>query len=111
MTSPINNKLNGVFIPVSDIEKARDWYCELLNHPNDGELFFGHIYVLPMQGSVNIILDSKIYDPDHVFKIPAIQLSTDNIEESYAYIKSMNVSLLQKLRTAIGLILRIRMGM
>lgn len=74
MTSPIKNKLNGVFIPVSNIEKARDWYCKLFDLPNDGELFFGHIYVLPMLGAVDIILDSKIYNPDHVFKIPVVQL-------------------------------------
>lgn len=94
MTSPIKNQLNGVFVPVSNIENARDWYCKLLNLPNDGEIFFGHIYVVPMQDTIDIILDSKIYSPDHVFKIPVLQLATDHIEESYAYMKAMNIEMI-----------------
>lgn len=96
MASPIKNKVNGVFIPVSNIENARDWYCKLLDLPTDGELFFEHIYVLPMQG-IDLILDSKIYAAENVFKIPAIQLSTDNIEESYEYMKSLNVELITEI--------------
>ena len=93
MTNPIKNQIKGVFIPVSNIEISRDWYCKLLGLPPDGEIFFGHIYVLSMQGDTNIILDSKIFSPDNVFKIPVAQLSTDNIEESFEYIKSMNIEL------------------
>ncbi|AOZ91006.1 VOC family protein [Paenibacillus crassostreae] len=97
MTSPIKNLINGVFIPVSNIESARDWYCNLLNLPNDGEIFFGHIYVLSMQGKTNIVLDSQIYSPDNVFKIPSVQLATDDIEKSYEYIKSMNIELITEI--------------
>lgn len=43
MMNPIKNLIRGVFIPVSNIEQARDWYCELLNLPADGEIHFGHI--------------------------------------------------------------------
>jgi len=28
--NPILNQIGTVFIPVSNIEKARDWYCSLL---------------------------------------------------------------------------------
>lgn len=37
--NPISNKINGVFIPVSHIENARDWYSDILGLPADGELF------------------------------------------------------------------------
>ena len=97
MKSPIKNLINGVFIPVRNIESARDWYCNLLNLPNDGEIFFGHIYVLPMQGKTNIVLDSKIYSPDNVFKVPGVQLATDDIEKSYEYIKTMNIELVTEI--------------
>ena len=93
MTSPIKNHVRGIFIPVSNIDNARDWYCKLLGLPTDGEILFGHIYVLPMQGETNIVLDSKIYSPEHVFNIPVVQLATDDIDKSYEYMKSINVEL------------------
>lgn len=93
MTNPIQNQIRGVFIPVSNIENARDWYCNLLQLPTDGEIFFGHIYVLPMQGGTNIVLDSKIFSRDNVYNIPVLQLATDHIEKSYEYIKSLNIEI------------------
>lgn len=93
MKNPIQNLIKGVFIPVSNIENARDWYCELLDLPTDGEIYFGHIYVLPMQGESNIVLDSRIYSPDNVFKVPVLQLATSNIEKAYEFVKSRNVEL------------------
>lgn len=50
MNSPIQNKILTVFIPVSDIEQAASWYCKILGLPADGEVLFGHLYILPMQG-------------------------------------------------------------
>lgn len=94
MENPIQNKIRGVFIPVSNIEKARDWYCNLLDLSTDGEIYFGHIYVLPMQGGINIVLDSKIYSPDHVYKTPVLQLATDNIDKSFEYLKSLNTEII-----------------
>lgn len=94
MTNPIQNLIRGVFIPVSNIENARDWYCGLLDLPTDGEIFFGHIYVLYMKGQTNIVLDSKIYSPENVFKVPVLQIATDNIEESYEYMRSKNVEII-----------------
>lgn len=33
MANPIENKIGAVFISVSNIEQARDWYCDLLGLP------------------------------------------------------------------------------
>ena len=46
--SPIKNQVGGVFIPVRDIEKARDWYCKILGVSSDGDILFGHLYLLPI---------------------------------------------------------------
>lgn len=91
--NPVKNRIGGVFIPVSDIEAARDWYCDLLGLPNSGELFFGHIYVIPMEGP-DIVLDSKIYAPDRTFQVPVLQFRTDSIEEAYAFMKQKNIELI-----------------
>jgi catechol 2,3-dioxygenase-like lactoylglutathione lyase family enzyme len=89
---PILNQIGTVFIPVSDIEKARDWYCDILGLPVDREILFGHLYVLPMQGT-GVVLDSKIYAKENVFKTPAFHFNTSNIEEAYVFLRSKNVEL------------------
>ncbi|MDU0200637.1 VOC family protein [Paenibacillus sp. PFR10] len=96
--NPIQNKIGGVFIPVSNIEQARDWYCDILGLPTDGEVLFGHIYVLPMEGP-SLVLDSKIYAPDHVYKVPAFQFRTDDIVQAFEFMKAKNVQLLTEIES------------
>ncbi len=38
--NPFLNQIGTVFIPVRDIEKAREWYCDILGLPADGEILF-----------------------------------------------------------------------
>ncbi|TKH41392.1 glyoxalase [Paenibacillus terrae] len=90
--NPILNQIGTVFIPVNDIEKARDWYCEILGLPADGEILFGHLYIVPMNGT-RIVLDSKIYAKNHTFKTPAFHFDTHNIEEAYAFMQSKHVNI------------------
>ena len=96
MKSPILNQIGTVFIPVSEIDKARDWYCDLLGIPANGDIQFGHIYVIPMNGT-GIVLDSKIYSPDKVIKTPLFHFNTENIEEAYQYMKEKDIKLLTEI--------------
>ncbi|WP_394189244.1 VOC family protein [Paenisporosarcina quisquiliarum] len=96
MKSPILNQIGTVFIPVSEIEKARDWYCDLLGLPANGDIQFGHIYVIPMNGT-GIVLDSKIYSTDKVIKTPLFHFNTENIEEAYKYMKEKDINLLTEI--------------
>ncbi|MTH55051.1 VOC family protein [Bacillus mangrovi] len=88
----ISNQIGTVFIPVQNIEKARDWYCRLLNVKADGEIQFGHLYILPMKGP-GIVLDSKIYSPEHTFKTPAFHFNTDDVEAAFFYVKNLEIEL------------------
>lgn len=90
--NPILNQAGTIFISVSNIERARDWYCDVLGLPNDGEILFEHLYILPMEGT-GIVLDSKIYSEDSIFKVPAFHFNTNDIQEAYEYIKSKNIDL------------------
>src|SRR5690625_3857666 len=96
MKSPILNELGTVFIPVSDIEKARDWYCDILGLNPDGEIQFGHLYVIPMNGT-GIVLDSKIYAEDRVFKAPAFHFNTKDIEGAFQFMTKKGVNLLTEI--------------
>ncbi|MGR3764171.1 VOC family protein [Rossellomorea sp. NS-SX7] len=92
MSKPIVNQIGAAFIPVSDVERARDWYCDILGLPADGEILFGHLYILPMNGT-DIVLDSKIYSKETIYKAPPFHLNTHDIEEAYEYMKSKRVEI------------------
>ena len=86
MMNPILNQIGTVFIPVRNIEVARDWYSDLLGIPVTGDILFGHLYVLPMVGT-RIVLDSKIFSEDRIFRVPPFHFNTTNIIEAYEYMK------------------------
>ena len=75
-----------VFVPVKDLHQARDWYCEVLGVPADGEMVHNHLYFLPMEGT-GLVLDSSIYSPDAVFRIPAVVLNTADIQAAHKYMQ------------------------
>ncbi|ASK61465.1 glyoxalase [Virgibacillus phasianinus] len=90
--NPIINQIGTVFIPVHNIAKARDWYCAILGVPVTDEILFGHLYVLPMQGT-GIVLDSKIYQEDRVFKMAPFHLNTTDIKKAYAFMHDKGVEM------------------
>ncbi|HSN66095.1 MAG TPA: VOC family protein [Fusibacter sp.] len=90
--NPILNQVGTIFIPVSNVEKSRDWYCDLLGLPSDGEILFGHLYVIPMNG-VDIVLDSKNFSTDNILNTPLFHFNTNNIEQSYTYMKNKGIEL------------------
>ncbi|MEK3917575.1 VOC family protein [Paenibacillus sp. FSL H7-0331] len=95
--NPILNEIGTVFIPVSSIQNARDWYCDILGLPADGEILFGHLYVLPMKGA-GLVLDSKIYSENNKLNFPAFHFNTNHIQEAYQFMKSKNVELVTEIQ-------------
>ena len=76
--SAIEREIGGVFVPVSDIERARDWYRSLLGLQPGGEIVFGHIHVLPMTEGSGLVLDSKGFAGPHDKK-PAFHFNTSDV--------------------------------
>ncbi|MGN7479494.1 VOC family protein [Solibacillus silvestris] len=96
MANPILNQIGTVFIPVSNIEDSRDWYCDILGVKNEEEIMFGHLYVIPMEGT-GIVLDSKIYSEEKIFKTPAFHLNTKNIKEAFQFMSNKGVNLITEI--------------
>ena len=90
--NPILNQVGAIFIPVSNIENARDWYCDMLGIPKDGQILFGHLYILPMEGT-GIVLDSRIYSKENILKVPAFHFNTNDIHAAFEYMKTKNIEL------------------
>jgi catechol 2,3-dioxygenase-like lactoylglutathione lyase family enzyme len=92
--SPILNEVGTVFIPVSSIDAAKEWYCELLGLPTDIEILFGHLFIIPMKGSTGLVLDSKIYSEHAVLHEPAFHFNAENVYEAYSFLESKGVELI-----------------
>jgi catechol 2,3-dioxygenase-like lactoylglutathione lyase family enzyme len=100
--SPLKNQIGGVFIPVKDIEKAREWYCNILGLPADCPIHNGHLCPLPMQGS-GIILDTmptwggKEPGGAQAYQTPAFMFLTDDIQASYQFMQEHGVELVTEI--------------
>lgn len=96
-STPIANRVSGVFVPVRDIEKARKWYNRILGLEG-GEILFGHLYCPPMQGS-DLVLDAKAsqsfssVDGFPAYRVPAFMFATDDIQAAYRFIQENGVEL------------------
>jgi predicted enzyme related to lactoylglutathione lyase len=93
--SIIQNKIGAIFIPVSDIMAAREWYCSILELTSENyEILHGHICCIPMENNgLNVVLDSKIYSEDAFFRTPVFHFNTDDIHKSYSFMKERGVEL------------------
>ncbi|MGG1685477.1 VOC family protein [Pseudalkalibacillus sp. NRS-1564] len=91
--NPILNEIGAVFIPVKNIENARNWYCDLLGIPAHGDIVAGHLYVVPMKGN-RLVLDSKIYSEHNLYKTPPLHFNTKDIEVAFSFMKEKRIELI-----------------
>jgi predicted enzyme related to lactoylglutathione lyase len=96
MSSPILNKIGAAFIPVRDLEKARDWYSNILGLPIKIENLIDHLYIVPMEGTGGV-LDSKIFTEDKIFKVAAFHFNTNDIQASYQFMKDQGVEIITQI--------------
>jgi predicted enzyme related to lactoylglutathione lyase len=96
LKSPIKNKVNLVFIPVSDLEASKEWYSQMLGIES-GDVLFEHLFVADMEGA-GMVLDTMPMWCDENgtlprLNFPAIQFGTDDIHQSYEFMKENGVEL------------------
>jgi predicted enzyme related to lactoylglutathione lyase len=84
MTSPIKNRVGCIFIPVSDMSRAIDWYSRLLGLPVEKTTHGGLIYDVPMSGDVGLILDG--HKPVTNSSQPLLFFWTSDIQSAYTFL-------------------------
>src|SRR5262245_40587025 len=57
MSSPIENRIGQVFVPVTDMDRAIAWYSRLLGLPIAAASHEGKIYDVPVSGETRLALD------------------------------------------------------
>jgi len=97
VTRAIENRIGAIFIPVQNIEAAREWYCKLLDLPVEGEILFGHLFCVPVTAGTGLVLDSKIFDPDSIRNTPLFHFNTVDIQRAYASLQKKGVELLTEI--------------
>ncbi|WP_219837626.1 VOC family protein [Paenibacillus sp. R14(2021)] len=96
--SIILNKAGAIFIPVSNIISARAWYCSILNLEPNYEIIAGHLCCIPFDNNgLNLVLDSRIYNEESLYKNPSFHFNTDDIHKAYDYLKERNVELVTEI--------------
>lgn len=66
---PINHHANTVFIPIEDIEKAKELYKGVLGIEG-GEIQFGHLFVADMNGTDLVLMRCRCGEEKRVSCLP-----------------------------------------
>ncbi|TDL30907.1 VOC family protein [Jeotgalibacillus sp. S-D1] len=90
MPSPIQNKMNTVFIHVTDLKTSVSWYNQLLGRDYSKDEIHLPVYNIQIEGSTGLTLDAgpdgnKRIIPD---SYPIFNFHTDCIESAYQFVKN-----------------------
>lgn len=91
MTSPIQRSIGCVFVPVSDMARARTWYSRLLGLPLPATSHEGKIADLPMDGETQIILDG--HKPVENSSQPLFFWWAEDLAETYRFLQDLAVEI------------------
>lgn len=95
---PIKNQMNGIFVHVSNLKNAAQWYCELLGMEVDLEKVESPVFNVPVAGSTSLTLDDHTFDPHFKHQAssnPIFNFYAPNIDEAYQYLKKRNYKIVR----------------
>jgi predicted enzyme related to lactoylglutathione lyase len=85
-------QLDAVFVHVTDIARAIDWYSKLLDLPTGDTAHEGRIYDLPVAGETGIILDSHPKPAPPAGTGPRIMFDATDLESALAQARTLSPS-------------------
>lgn len=100
MNSPIKNKINTIFVHVSDLEKSVKWYSQLLGQDYDSASIERPVYNIKIADHTGLTLDAG---PEGLTKEqssnenPLFNFHTENIDDSYAYVKELGYKVIKEI--------------
>lgn len=100
MKSPLFNKVNNVFIHVSNLKKSAEWYSNLLGIPFNTEEVESPVYNIPVNSETGLTLDDHTFDPsfklmpsDHVL----FNFLVENVDEAHEFIFSNGITITKEI--------------
>ncbi|NGZ76939.1 VOC family protein [Saccharibacillus alkalitolerans] len=101
MKSPIANRVDTIFVHVTDLKRAVEWYGRLLGAEVKGEVQ-SPIYTFDMgAGRPGLTLDDHRFDDIYELKPtnhPIFNLSTSDIEAAYGHVMSIGAEIASAIR-------------
>ncbi|NHM31271.1 VOC family protein [Neobacillus terrae] len=97
---PVKNQMNGVFVHVTNLKGAVEWYTDLLGLEIDLEEVQSPVYNIPVSGTTSLTLDDHSFDPQFKHSIstsPIFNFFAPDIEEAYQYIKNRNIEIVREI--------------
>src|SRR5690625_3956052 len=92
MNSPITNKINTIFVHVSDLETSVKWYSQLLGQDYDSASIERPVYNIKIADHTGLTLDAgpeRVTKEQSTDENPLFNFHTENIDDSYAYVKEL----------------------
>ncbi|MBT2663451.1 VOC family protein [Bacillus sp. ISL-45] len=100
LNSPIYNKVNNVFIHVSNLGKSAEWYSNLLGIPFNPEKVESPVYNIPVTSETGLTLDDHTFDPGFELK-PSnhvlFNFLAEDVDEAYTFLKSNGISITKEI--------------
>jgi predicted enzyme related to lactoylglutathione lyase len=96
MQSPVLNKINTIFVHVSNLERSVKWYCQLLDQPFDSNLIERPVYNIQINDYTGLTLDAGqkgTLKEIKATKYPLFNFHTHNIDESFFYVKDLGFTI------------------
>ncbi|WP_114744795.1 VOC family protein [Falsibacillus pallidus] len=100
MKSPILNKMNTVFVHVSDLHESVKWYSLLLNLRIREQDIYPPVYNIEIDGHTGLTLDAgptgmqkKLNPNPH----PIFNFHTDDIDCAYDYLKELGYQIVSEI--------------
>lgn len=98
--SPIQSKVNNVFIHVKDLKKSVEWYCNLLGITFDSSKVNSPVYNIPVTSETGLTLDDHTFDPNFTFNPSShvlFNFYAKNIDEAYKFIIENNITIVKEI--------------
>lgn len=98
-TIPVKNKMNGVFIHVTNLKASVEWYGNLLGLDIDLGKVASPVYNIPIEGSTSLTLDDHTFDPGFKHNIspsPIFNFYAPDITEAYQYIREKEIEIVRE---------------
>ena len=94
MSTPIDNRVGTVFVPVSDMDRSIEWYSDLFDLPREEPSHDGTIYDVEMAGEVGLLLDAN--RPVANSSQPLCFFPTDDLVATYEFLRERGIPIVHE---------------
>lgn len=94
---PIRNKVGGVFMHVSNMERSSNWYHKLFGM-SERSVSTEKVHAISMDGGSDFILDQNGYDSDLPPEERAILMfDSPNVRAAYQFVKNSGIEIVEEI--------------